>query len=256
MASSQDLNTALEATNSTESRQAALRSLTWTCKALVLRGAQEETAWTEKMQSLLCDSCIGLNAAQCFQIILKEHEYAFQSETFANIRLLYKQRYFENVVGPLVDTFNNTTGNTKHNALLAVSSLLPHLPHLVLNAHIKRLLPVLLQGVTCGEVAVMESTLSTLATLLKQSALHAAPHTSTLVPNLLKITVNQSLGIRMKALKCLQALASLPAPALLPYKHDVTRGLRPVLNDKKRLVRQTAVSARSLWLLVGAPGSS
>ena len=53
-------------------------------------------------------------------------------------RLLYKQRYFENIVGSLVDTFDNTAGSTKQNALLAVSSLLPHLPNLVLSAHIER----------------------------------------------------------------------------------------------------------------------
>ncbi|XP_066962387.1 MMS19 nucleotide excision repair protein homolog [Macrobrachium rosenbergii] len=254
--SSEKLTEALETTNPTDKREAALQTLTWICKALVVRGAQEEKVWTEKMLSLLCDPAIGQKAAQDFEIILKEHEYAFRPETFSNIRLLYKQRYFENVVGPLVDTFDNTAGNTKENALLAVSSILPHLPTLVLNAHIKKLLPVLLQGVTSDKLAVKETTLSTLATLLKQTAVHATPHISTLIPNLLSITSNQPMGIRMKALECLEALASLPVPVLRPYKEKVISELRPVLNDKKRVVRQSAVSARSSWLLVGAPGKS
>lgn len=53
-------------------------------------------------------------------------------------RLLYKQRYFEHVIGPLVDLFNSAENSTKQKALLAISSLLPSLPQLVLNAHIKR----------------------------------------------------------------------------------------------------------------------
>ncbi|XP_068203487.1 MMS19 nucleotide excision repair protein homolog [Palaemon carinicauda] len=254
--SSEKLNEALVTTNSTDKREAALQTLTWICKALVVRGAQEERVWTEKMLSLLCDPSIGQKAAQSFEIILKDHEYAFRPETFSNTRLLYKQRYFENVVGPFVDTFENTTGNTKENALLAVSSILPHLPNLVLNAHIKKLLPVLLQGVTSDKLAVKETTLSTLATLLKQTAVHATPHVSTLIPNLLSITLNQSMGIRMRALECLEALASLPYPILRQYKEEVIGGLRSALNDKKRVVRRAAVSARSMWLLVGAPGKS
>ncbi|XP_037791283.1 MMS19 nucleotide excision repair protein homolog [Penaeus monodon] len=136
------------------------------------------------MQSLLSDPAIGLQAAHGFGIILRDHDYALRPETFANIRLLYKQRYFEYVIGPLVDLFNSAENSTKQKALLAISSLLPSLPQLVLNAHIKRLLPVLLQGITCDEEAVTESTLTSLVSLLQQSVEHAGPHVSTLVPTL------------------------------------------------------------------------
>ncbi|KAK7081018.1 mms19 nucleotide excision repair [Halocaridina rubra] len=251
----EDVDAKLSTSSTVETRQAALLLLTWICKALLMRGTPEETMWMDKMLKLLSDPSIGLNVAQCFDIILKDHQYALKAETFATVRILYKQRYFQYVIGPLVDAFNTTTGSAKQNALLALSSLLPHLPHTVLNTHINRLFPVLLQGVTCEEVAVKESILSTLSALLSHSVVHATSHTSALVPDLLKLTVNQSLSTRIKALECLGVLASLPTTALLPYKQDVTRGLKCVLNDKKRVVRQTAVNTRCKWMLVGAPGS-
>ncbi|KAK8748728.1 hypothetical protein OTU49_015961 [Cherax quadricarinatus] len=254
--SKEELNKAFDMTHAFERQQAALYTLTWLCKALVVRGAQNQHEWTAKMQKLLGDANLGLEAAHSFDVILKDHEYALRPETFANIRLLYKQRYFEGVVGPLVDMFHQSEGSTKHNSLLALSSLLSSLPYLILNAHIEKLLPVLLQGITCGESALTESTVCTLATILKQSVLHAAPYTSMLIAMLVPLTVNHPLIVRMKALECLEAIASLPTSTVLPYKEDVIRGLRNALNDKKRVTRKVAASARCSWILVGAPGSN
>nr|XP_020739137.1 MMS19 nucleotide excision repair protein homolog isoform X4 [Odocoileus virginianus texanus] len=44
-------------------------------------------------------------------------------------------------------------------------------------------------------------------------------------------------------------------PTLLPYKPQVIRALAKPLDDKKRLVRKEAVSARGEWFLLGSPGS-
>ncbi|XP_063604037.1 MMS19 nucleotide excision repair protein homolog [Penaeus indicus] len=253
---SDELNQVLDSASSLDKQQAALYTWTWTSKALVLRGASEEALWTAKMQGLLSDPTVGLQAAHGFGIILKDHDYALRPETYANIRLLYKQRYFEHVIGPLVDLFNSAENSTKQKALLAISSLLPSLPQLVLNAHIKRLLPVLLQGITCDEETVTESTLTSLVSLLQQSVEHACPHVSTLIPTLLLLATDHPLKVRMKSLECLQVLTSLPTPTIVPYREDVNRGLRPVLNDKKRVIRKVAATTRSSWILVGAPGGS
>lgn len=56
-----------------------------------------------------------------------------------HFRLLHKQRFFESVVGPLVEIFSTTNDiNTKSCTLVAIASLLPWLPHIVLNAHIQK----------------------------------------------------------------------------------------------------------------------
>ncbi|KAK4307816.1 hypothetical protein Pmani_020449 [Petrolisthes manimaculis] len=91
------------------------------------------------MQELLSDPLIGMEAAHNFGTIVKDHNYALTSHTHANIRLLHKQRFFESVVGPLVELFSTTNDiKTKSCALVAIASLLPWLPHIVLNAHIQK----------------------------------------------------------------------------------------------------------------------
>ncbi|VVD00108.1 unnamed protein product [Leptidea sinapis] len=61
--------------------------------------------------------------------------------------------------------------------------------------------------------------------------------------------------VRIKSLQCLYEIANnYKTVLLLPYKSDVIFGLAPSLDDKKRLVRDAAVRARTRWYLVGAPG--
>ncbi|XP_059982876.1 MMS19 nucleotide excision repair protein homolog isoform X2 [Lagenorhynchus albirostris] len=62
-------------------------------------------------------------------------------------------------------------------------------------------------------------------------------------------------AVRIAALQCMHAVTHLPTPVLLPYKLQVIRALAKPLDDKKRLVRKEAVSARGEWFLLGSPGS-
>ncbi|GAB1302422.1 MMS19 nucleotide excision repair protein homolog [Apodemus speciosus] len=62
-------------------------------------------------------------------------------------------------------------------------------------------------------------------------------------------------AVRIAALQCMHALTRLPTSVLLPYKPQVIRALAKPLDDKKRLVRKEAVSARGEWFLLGSPGS-
>lgn len=66
-----------------------------------------------------------------------------------------------------------------------------------------QLLPVLLQGITCDEEAVTESTLTSLVSLLQQSVEHAGPHVSTLVPTLLLLATDHPL---VSSLNCFYKL--------------------------------------------------
>lgn len=63
--------------------------------------------------------------------------------------------------------------------------------------------------------------------------------------------------IRIKSLQCLYEIANCYRTVyLLPYKQDVLIDLAPALDDKKRLVRSTAVKARRRWFLIGSPGEA
>ncbi|KOB71804.1 DNA repair/transcription protein met18/mms19 [Operophtera brumata] len=67
----------------------------------------------------------------------------------------------------------------------------------------------------------------------------------------------KSMDVRIKSLQCLFEIAHIyRTTLLLPYKQDVLFDLAPSLDDKKRLVRNMAVRARTRWFLIGAPGEA
>lgn len=44
--------------------------------------------------------------------------------------------------------------------------------------------------------------------------------------------------------------AAYPTITIMPFKQDILYGLQPALDDHKRLVRNIAVRARSIWFLI------
>ncbi|XP_076059030.1 MMS19 nucleotide excision repair protein isoform X2 [Oratosquilla oratoria] len=237
-----------------DTRKSALTSWVWLTKALVMKGHPDAFIWVEKIKSLFPDPDLGIQAAKSFEVILKDHEYALTPQTKAIVRLLYRQHFFESVLSGILVVFHQSSGISKHNTLLAVSSMLTHVPHQVLNVHITSLFPVLLSGLSSSEDFVVEGTLKTLSSVLTFPAHHASPHVSSLIPTLLSLATNHSLVTRLTSLECLCGLASLDTKILLPYREEVVRSLKVTLNDKKRLVREVSRKARCNWILVGAPG--
>lgn len=52
--------------------------------------------------------------------------------------------------------------------------------------------------------------------------------------------------VRRSALQCLLRLSTIKENVML-YKQEVLQGLTPCLADRKRIVRQVAAQASSLW---------
>ncbi|KAK4308132.1 hypothetical protein Pmani_020162 [Petrolisthes manimaculis] len=246
-----DVMRELEAGVSKGKHRWALTIATWTCKALILRGAEEWKQWCIRMQELLSDPLIGMEAAHNFGTIVKDHNYALTSHTHANIRGSLKVWLapWWNYSALLTNDIK-----TKSCALVAIASLLPWLTHIVLNAHIQKFLPVLLQGLNTsdfskiGEASInMErhdarcgsetrlSTLTTLASLLKQNASPAERHTSTLISFLMPLTTYHPLTVGVKALECLAALVTLPVSVILPYRNE----------DKREVSRKEGIKFRA-----------
>ena len=53
--------------------------------------------------------------------------------------------------------------------------------------------------------------------------------------------------VRIAALKCIEEMSTLPLHIVIPYRSQITRALESALDDRKRLVRKQAVSARQDW---------
>ncbi|XP_075699162.1 MMS19 nucleotide excision repair protein homolog isoform X2 [Rhinoderma darwinii] len=236
-------------------RTQAVTLLAWVTKALILRYHPMNGQLTNKMIGLLSDRDLGPLAADMFSLLVSDSPDILNKSCHADIRIMFRQRFFTENVPKLVQGFNAANGDNKSNYLKALSHVLNCLPKQVLVTELPSLISLLLEALSCPDDIVQLSTLTCLEPLLLDAAEILSIHIDTLISKLLRLTSNPSMAVRITALKCMLALTKLPLPMLLPYKQQVIRALAKPLDDKKRFVRKEAVEARCQWFLLGTPGS-
>ncbi|KAH0623837.1 hypothetical protein JD844_006991 [Phrynosoma platyrhinos] len=226
----------------------ALTLLLWVCKALLLRYHPLSTQLTDKLLMLLEDSVLGPKVGDGFVLLMADSPDVLGKSCHAEVRLMFRQRFFTESPTLLFSL------GMKSNYLKALSHILNHLPKPVLVTELPSLLSLLLEALSCPDHVVQLSTLHCLQPLLLDAPHIMSLHIDTLVSKFLNLTDSPAMAIRIAALRCLHALASLPTPVVIPYKPRVIKALAKPLDDKKRLVRKEAVTARGEWFLLGTPG--
>ncbi|KAM9612153.1 MMS19 nucleotide excision repair protein homolog isoform 6-T6 [Morphnus guianensis] len=235
-------------------RMQALTLLLWVTKALVLRYHPLSSRLTDKLLGLLGDTELGPTAADGFSLLMAESPDVLHKGCHADVRIMFRQRFFTDNVPKLVQGFHGAGPDVKANYLKGLSHVLNHLPKPVLVTELPTLLSLLLEALSCSDRVVQLSTLSCLQPLLLEAPQIMSLHVDTLVTKFLSLTSSPTMAVRIAALRCAHALTSLPTTVLLPYKARVIRALAKPLDDKKRLVRKEAVAARGEWFLLGSPG--
>ncbi|XP_030132082.4 MMS19 nucleotide excision repair protein homolog isoform X1 [Taeniopygia guttata] len=235
-------------------RTQALTLLLWVTKALVLRYHPLSSCLTDKLLGLLGDTELGPATADGFSLLMAESPDVLHKGCHADVRIMFRQRFFTDNVPKLVQGFHGAGPDVKANYLKGLSHVLNHLPKPVLVTELPTLLSLLLEALSCSDRVVQLSTLSCLHPLLLEAPQIMSLHVDTLVTKFLNLTSSPTMAVRIAALRCAHALTSLPTTVLLPYKGQVIRALAKPLDDKKRLVRKEAVAARGEWFLLGSPG--
>lgn len=104
---------------------------------------------------------------------------------------------------------------------------------------------------TCNTPAITESTLSTILSVLTENHDAIVEYVNELINSLIKhMADNNNMKIRMLSLKALAILSSYTAHTVLPMRAEVIRKVRPILGDKKRLVRKEAMFCSNAWYLM------
>ncbi|NXP68267.1 MMS19 protein, partial [Chloropsis cyanopogon] len=235
-------------------RPQAFTLLLWVTKALVLRYHPLSSCLTDKLLGLLGDTELGPATADGFSLLMAESPDVLHKGCHADVRIMFRQRFFTDNVPKLVQGFHGAGPDVKANYLKALSHVLNHLPKPVLVTELPTLLSLLLEALSCSDRVVQLSTLSCLHPLLLEAPQIMSLHVDTLVTKFLNLTSSPTMAVRIAALRCAHALTSLPTTVLLPYKGRVIRALAKPLDDKKRLVRKEAVAARGEWWVVAAGG--
>lgn len=228
--------------------------LLWVTKALILRYHPLAEKLTNKLLELLADPELGPLTADGFFLLMTDSPDILNKTTHADVRIMYRQRFFTENVPKLVQGFHLAPEDKKSNYLKALSHVLNSIPKQVLMTELPTLLSLLMEALHCPDQVVQLSTLRCLHPLLMDASQVMSVYAETLVTKLLALTASPAMKIRIAALQCIHALTQLPNHVVVPYRARVIRALAKPLDDKKRLVRKEAVTARGEWFLLGAPG--
>ncbi|XP_014013850.1 MMS19 nucleotide excision repair protein homolog isoform X3 [Salmo salar] len=235
-------------------RTQAFTLLLWVAKALLLRYHPLSTALTDKLFSLLSDSELGLLAADGFSLLMSDSPDVLNRGCNADIRIMYRQRFFTENSAKLVLGFNSAAQERKSGYLKALSHIVNNLPRQVQLTELPALLPLLLEALSCPDQAVQLSTLSCLQPVLMDPPSALITQLEALVGRTLTLTTSPAMKVRIASLRCIHALSRFPEHEIMPFRARVLRALAVPLDDLKRMVRSEAVVARNEWFLLGSPG--
>uniref|UniRef100_A0A671TVJ1 MMS19 nucleotide excision repair protein n=1 Tax=Sparus aurata TaxID=8175 RepID=A0A671TVJ1_SPAAU len=206
-----------------------------------------------KLFSLLDDADLGPMAADGFSLLMSDSSDVLNRSCHADVRIMYRQRFFSENSAKLVQGFNAAPQEKKPNYLKALSNIVNKLPKQVQVTELPALLSLLLEALSCPDQGVQLSTLSCLEPVLIDPPAALIQQLEALVNRLLALTSSRAMNVRIVSLRCIHAVSRFP---VLPFRARVLRALARPLDDKKRLVRDEAVQARSEWFLLGSPGGS
>ncbi|KAH0562369.1 hypothetical protein GP486_002935 [Trichoglossum hirsutum] len=235
----------------------SLRVLFWLNKALLLRASPLSIEYTSFLLDYLNDARHGRQTARAFAILLADDEL-LSKPNHAVIRLLHKQRLFSYCLPKIADGFQAASATIKPNYLIALSSILRHVPSAVIMPNLNTLLPLLLQSLDLDDPDVKAATIDTMSVTVSESPQAIASHVSSVIARLLNAadstTGRNPPRVRQPALRCLSLLpGAIKNETLLPFKLQVIRDLTGALDDPKRHVRKEAVDCRARWFRMGEP---
>nr|XP_046233363.1 MMS19 nucleotide excision repair protein homolog [Scatophagus argus] len=235
-------------------RTQAFTLMIWVAKALLLRYHPLSTALTDKLFSLLDDSELGPMAADGFSLLMSDSADVLNRSCHADVRIMYRQRFFSENSAKLVQGFNAAPEEKKPNYLKALSNIVNKLPKQVQVTELPALLSLLLEALSCPDRGVQLSTLACLQPVLMDPPPALIQQLEALVSRLLALTSSPAMDVRIASLRCIHAVSHFPTHEVLPFRARVLRALARPLDDRKRLVRSEAVQARTEWFLLGSPG--
>ncbi|GAB6023285.1 mms19 nucleotide excision repair [Chamberlinius hualienensis] len=226
--------------------------LTWTTKSLIMRGHIQMKKFIDTLLASLDDEILCGTVAKEFHLIQRDVEDCFTKTCHANVGILYKQRFFLATYQKLIEGFNRNSGDISCNYLTALVCQLTLIPKEILMAEAPNLMTTLIKGLGTSDAQLLLAILSTLSTLIITDTNLIEKYCDTLLSYLVPLTsYQQSMKIRIEALRCLAQFTSLPTDTILKHKPEVIYRLSIPLDDHKRLVRKEAALARSCWCLVG-----
>ncbi|XP_046977758.1 MMS19 nucleotide excision repair protein [Vanessa cardui] len=228
----------------------------WITKALVMRGSDLFQFWLKKILISISNPECSQQGSDAIRIIMTDFPDCLNYRHHCRTSLLYKQRMFL--------TFTKMSENmsicpeTKEAYILSWAYILEKTPKSVLNNDVNKIASLAIDALEYDNKDLLLVMIDILIYFVQAKTVALAQSLQTILPRIINLTTYvKSMDVRIKSLQCLYDIAnSYDTRLLLPFKQDILIDLAPSLDDKKRLVRNMAVKARTRWFLVGAPGEN
>ncbi|GAA5990089.1 hypothetical protein JCM10908_005818 [Rhodotorula pacifica] len=244
----------------TTPRRSALRAYSWIAKGLIVRSDQRGYAMVERILDLFHDSELNTAAAASLGVIAEEKDGVLGKENAAVIRLLYRQRFFTYLLPKLVDLYKTSTaeGDAKNIYLVALASLLRHIPKQLTLTELPKLLPLLITSLDLPDASLRANVVDALTVLVNDVPAELENSISGITTKVLRgLTVASAerdvpaeTKLRIASLAFLSSLpAHIPYLVLHSQKPVILKDLGRALDDPRREVRRAAVECRSQWFL-------
>ncbi|KAF3853259.1 hypothetical protein F7725_013947 [Dissostichus mawsoni] len=192
--------------------------------------------------SLLDDAALGPLAADGFSLLMSDSPDILNRGCHADVRIMYRQRFFSENSAKLVQGFNAAPQEKKPNFLKALSNIVNKLPKQVQLTELPALLSLLLEALSCPDLGS-----SSPRSRPRRPAPPLIQQLEALIGRLLALTGSPDMEVRISSLRCIHAVSQFPEHEILPVRARVLRALARPLDDRKRLVRREAVHARNDW---------
>ncbi|KAI8996816.1 RNAPII transcription regulator C-terminal-domain-containing protein [Pilobolus umbonatus] len=218
-------------------------------KSLLLRSHKYGFELLDNLLELCHSLAIGREAANSFSTLLYEDELLLNKLSHAKVSILFMQRIFNYCCDKLLKNLQHT--NLEINYSLALSNILENIPNQIIVIDIHKLMLPIIRALSLGDEPLILSMLKIAQDIIPTSQSVINKHLGCFIDALLKLTVFNSIKVRVVALNNLKLLSvDGDYDCLMKYKDVVIKSLAPALDDKKRIVRKNAVDCREQWYII------
>lgn len=242
----------------------------WFIKALIVRIDKVGAKYLDLIVTALTQSsniAFSMALSQSFNVLMTDLDIYVNKENSKpkiisgvvnnNVRLLYKQQIFENVLKALIESFKEVKDNTRRGVLLStLAIIIKNVSTKILKSNLEAVFPMVLNGLTFEDSAILEASLQTFSVIISESPQLILENLGSLIEKLTdlsitKIVVNKHLvnneQIRLLSLECLLGLfQKLELVEVLKYQIPIRNRLTVGLDDKKRSVRKKTSDVRQM----------
>ncbi|CAN7003878.1 unnamed protein product [Brassica oleracea var. botrytis] len=248
----------------------AITGLAWIGKGLLMRGDKRVNEIALVLMECLKSTNSSGNAlhpstmkhaADAFLTLMSDSEVCLNRKFHAVIRPLYKQRFFSITV-PILESLivNSQTPLSRTMLHVALAHVVSNVPVTVILDNTKKLLPVILEGLSVLSVdSVHKETLFSLLLVLSgtltdiKGQQSVSDNAHRIIECLVKLTSYPHLMVvRETAIQCLATLLELPHGRIYPFRREVLQAVTKALDDPKRRVREEAIKCRQAWTSISS----